>query len=230
MNSQHFQFYLFHLSVCCRLLCWHGMTQWVPVKVETCCLYKLAWNSPGTMTNTDKKAFSCQLLQYKKRTGKKKSKKRPQMTAKFASLSRNLLHILLKHADSLTTNSDHIKVTTLVSLSHFHLSHTKPPCLCLCLYVQHLKVVFWIVLSCVVCFELFFFLPSWCWRKIVNAQSGSRVWHRSCLKVRKQNPSIVNGKGKCKKRFSLRLWWSNSSYCNAAFALIFFFPQHWRNW
>lgn len=199
------------------------------MKVETCCLYKLAWNSPGTMTNTDKKAFSCQLLQYEIRTGKKKSKKRPQMTAKFISLSHNLLHILLKHADSFTTNSDHIKATTLVSLSHFHFSHTKPPCLCLCLYVQHLKVVFWIVLSCVVCFELFFFSSLLVLKKDCERAERESSVTQIMFKSEKTNPSIVNGKGKCKKRFSLRLWWSNSSYCNAAFALIFFFPRRWRN-
>lgn len=65
---------------------------------------------------------------------------------------------------------------TLVSLSHVSHSDAKPPCFCLCLYMQHLKVVFWTVVSCVVYFELFFFLPTLVLKKdCERAERESRV-------------------------------------------------------
>lgn len=132
---------------------WHNESQW---RWKPAVFTNLPGTRPEQQQILTRRHFSVSFGNTRKEQAKK-SEERPQMTAKFTSLWHNLLHVLLKHADTLTTNSDHIKVTTLVSLSHFSLSNTKPPCLCLCLYVQHIKVVFWIVLSCVVCFESFFF-------------------------------------------------------------------------
>lgn len=145
--------------------------------------------------------------------------------------------------DSWTHNSDCRVVSATEVLRRCLVRRTH---LCLCLFVhaafwqRHFESFFPVL----VCFELFHFLFcfvlfffSWCCRRIVNAQSGSRVWHGSCLKVWKKNKPFCwrralmwIGNGRCGKRFPSD--WDGLTVVIVMMHLLwfFFFPLHWKKW
>lgn len=143
----------------------------------------------------------------------------------------------------LLMNSDRVRFLTSLSsfqpqryctviLWDIHVS----ACVCTCSFEKRYVALFfsvWFVLSCVV---FFLKLEKDCERTGCRSLKfdTDHVFTYTEL-VWKSNPILlmagpdVNRKWKVLKEISLRLRWSNSSCCNDAFALIFFFPLHWKN-
>lgn len=130
-------------------------------------------------------------------------------------------------------------------LSRLHLSRRDIARLCSCVCVSacictHCGLflswfLFWIVCY-FYCYCLFYFPPpSMSQKACEKCRVGRQVWQGWCVKSANTNSPhcwwqglVWIGNGRAWKAVSLGLWRSNSSYCNDAFALIFFCPLHWK--